>query len=242
MATFFASQAFNMYEVTFGNKVPNGDFGYDPQTFEPADYLPIFYSFHDLIPRDYVDTFGTLTANYFAHYEIISAYSSSTIMFSQESATSGTFSVFGLRDFSSPEGEALFKWIIMGVAVSAIDLDATVSSSDTQDDSGLFSSLFELNDKIFLSEASDAFGSGSGNDLLYGFGGDDNLGGGVGSDTIIGGAGNDYLSGGDSNFYYSPEGELLPTEVSGSNVVDGGDGDDVVLGGHGADTLGHLDF
>jgi Ca2+-binding RTX toxin-like protein len=63
-------------------------------------------------------------------------------------------------------------------------------------------------------------GSGSTNDVIYGYGGNDTLNGNNGNDILYGGAGNDSLSGG-----------------AGNDILYGGSGSDALTGGAGADVF-----
>ena len=71
-----------------------------------------------------------------------------------------------------------------------------------------------------LTEGTDTFFGGSGNDSLNALGGDDSIHGGAGDDTIDGGTGSDTLDGG-----------------SGNDNITAGEQGDFVLGGTGNDTL-----
>jgi Ca2+-binding RTX toxin-like protein len=202
MATFFASQSFVQSELTFGNKGTYYESGYDPQTFEPVDYLPLAYSWYELIPQSLIDTFGPQTSNFYTHYDIVSVYSIDEVIYSEDSAISGTYEAFGSSNFSAEEAESSFNWVVMGLSVSAVSLDNALSTSSRLDDRALFASLLGGNDQIFLSQSADSFDAGSGNDLLYGFGGNDTLNGGKGNDTLNGGKGADSLIGGTGNDTY----------------------------------------
>lgn len=230
MAIFFASTGFNDASLTLGNKGAVVDFGYEPNLVQPVDYLPIFYSFYGLVPQSSLNSFQPLAADYFAHYENLSAFSSTEIIFSNNSSTSGTFEALGFRNFSAQPGAALFHWFGLGLSLPASDLDAAIASSTLEDDRILLLSVFSGNDQAFLSQDADIFHAGNGDDLVYGFGGGDELFGEGGSDTLDGGAGNDSLYGGDgADSLYGGAGDDLLIAGSGQNVVDGGDGNDTFV-------------
>ncbi len=94
------------------------------------------------------------------------------------------------------------------------------------------------NDVLALGAGNDKANAGFGNDLVFGEAGDDTLIGGAGNDTVFGGADRDILygwTGNDLLFGGTGNDGLYGNE--GNDTIYGGDGNDYICGGSGSDEL-----
>jgi Ca2+-binding RTX toxin-like protein len=259
MAIFFANTAFNYDAISFDVKDLNYLYFYEDNYFSGSTYYfyQEIYALYYFLPSeiDLTDVYYMMQSVQYS--ETFFAGSSGGISFSSDTAISGEFNSFEY-------GTDGFDWFLGWTAVSAEALDNAVSTSDVADDLELFASLLDGNDEIYLSNYSDNFKAGAGDDIVYGFGGNDTLDGGIGSDTLVGGDGNDrYVTDGSDTIIEEASagtdtvrasvtyllGENLEyliltgmEDINGTgnnlnNRINGNSGANILNGGTGADTL-----
>lgn len=94
------------------------------------------------------------------------------------------------------------------------------------------------NDVLVLGAGNDVADGGFGNDLIFGEAGNDSLIGGKGNDTIFGGADNDQIHGWRGNdLIFGGTGRDGLYGNEGNDTIYGGDGADYICGGSGSDFL-----
>jgi len=178
-------------------------------------------SYHGVIYEDVVEV-------YYSSFNNLAVFGGVDFSFSSSGSILGG-TVTGVGEAILLNGTYTAVYVLEGISLSAIAIDAAIGTVSTQDDLQLISTALS---------GADIFNLSGFNDLAKGLGGNDTLNGKLGNDTLYGGAGKDRLNGDAGNdFLYGEAGKDRISGGSGTDRLLGGSGNDLILGKSGNDVL-----